>query len=356
LPGKLRMGLDWFIPPKIDGEDETLADFITRRLGAEALDKIAEPLLAGIYNAEADRQSVLATFPRFRDIEEKHGSLIRGMLAAKKMRSPQPSTNGRGPLSAFVSFRGGMGELVDKLLTQLHGALHLEAGVTGLARQENGYTLTLASGRTLSAASVILTVPAFVAADLLRASAPVVANGLQQIRYVSTGTISLAYRRDSLDHPLNGFGVVIPHSERRAINAVTWTSTKFDHRAPDSHVLLRVFFGGSRTPHMMEVNDEELVGVVRGELRAVMGIKSAPTLHRIYRWWRANPQYDVGHLDRVAAIEDELPKGVFLAGSAYRGIGVPDCVRQGGEAAEIAGQYLVALFAQFKDSQESLRV
>lgn len=168
LPGKLRMGLDWFIKPKTDGADETLADFIRRRLGNEALDKIAEPLLAGIYNAEAEKQSILATFPRFRDIETKHGSLIRGMLAAMKNRPAKPASGGPRPPSAFISFRGGMTELVTRLLAELTGDLRLNAPVAGLDREREGYRLTLANGEQISARSVILAVPAYRAATLLR--------------------------------------------------------------------------------------------------------------------------------------------------------------------------------------------
>lgn len=333
LPGKLRMGLDWFIKPKTDGADETLADFIRRRLGPEALDKIAEPLLAGIYNAEAEKQSILATFPRFRDIETKHGSLIRGMLAALKNRPVKPASGGPQPPSAFISFRGGMAELVTRLLAELAGDLRLNAPVAALDRELNGYRLTLADGEQISARSIILAVPAYRAASLLRPHAPEAATGLDGIRYVSTGTISLAFRADEIGHPLNGFGIVIPRSEKRRINAITWTSTKFANRAPADHRLLRVFFGGPRTPAMMDLGDDELLVTVRQELREIMDITAEPVLQRIYRWINGNPQYDVGHLERVARIEAALPSGLFLTGSPYRGIGVPDCVRQGGEAA-----------------------
>jgi len=328
--GKLRMGLDLFIPPKEDDEDETLADFITRRLGEEALDKIAEPLLSGIYNAEAEKQSLLATFPRFRKIEGEHGSLIKGMLAARRARSsrPQPSTNGRRPPSMFISFADGMEELVEELRSRLTGDCRLNTTVERLERSVGGYTLALADGNRLSADAVILAVPAYVAARLIEDVAPKAALGLRQIRYVSTGTISLAYRASEVGHPLDGFGLVIPRSERRPINALTWTSTKFDERAPEGYVLLRAFFGGSRTPQMMEVGDQELVTVVRSELKALLGIDGRPIFHSIYRWPRANPQYDVGHLDRVAAIEAALPEGIYVTGSPYRGIGIPDCVHQ----------------------------
>jgi len=341
--GKLRMGLDLLIPRRKDGRDETLADFIRRRLGDEALDKIAEPLMSGIYNAEAEKQSVLATFPRFRDIEARYGSLIRGMLAAKRARASAPdsqSAEADKPASIFVSYRAGMNTLVDSLLGELDGDLRLNTAVTGMTMALDGYYELLTSGGMLRARAVILAVPAYAAAAILHAIAPDAAEALRQIRYVSTGTISLGFRRDEIDHPLNGFGIVIPRSERRPINAITWSSTKFDHRAPGNAALLRVFFGGSRSPEMMDKPDEELRAIVKQELAKIMGIHAEPIVERIYRWRRANPQYDVHHLERVAAIEAALPAGLLVAGSPYRGIGIPDCVHQGQQASDQVYSYL----------------
>ena len=338
--GKVRMGLDLLIPPRTDDGDETLADFISRRLGAEALDKIAEPLLSGIYNAEAEKQSIMATFPRFRHIERKHGSLIKGMIAARgaAARSAPPSGSGRAP-SIFVSFRDGMQELVEELVSRLHGDCRLGVEVEAIApaSHDNGqrdllnhprYALTLDDGSRLQTDAVILAIPAHHAAGLLQSLAPHAAQKLHAIRYVSTGTISLAYRSSEFNHPLDGFGVVIPRTEERSINALTWTSTKFDHRAPDNHVLMRAFFGGSRSPHMMDVDDETLLATVRREIGQIMNEEASPLFHRIYRYYDANPQYDVGHLERVLAIEEALPPGIYVTGSPYRGIGIPDCVHQ----------------------------
>jgi protoporphyrinogen/coproporphyrinogen III oxidase len=335
--GKLRMGLDLVIPPRRDGGDESLADFIQRRLGREALDKIAEPLMSGIYNAEADRQSVLATFPRFRELEAKHGSLIRGMLAARQAHH-RPGNNGRSatgpPISMFMSLQGGMERLVEQLRSRLEGDCRLNTAVQHIERQTDGrYALSLDGGSRLTADAVVLAVPAYVAARLVRPLAPEAAADLDQIRYVSTGTLSLAFRREEVGHPLNGFGLVIPRSEGRAVNAVTWTSTKFERRAPSGAALLRVFFGGSRRPEMMARSDEELLAVIRAELKQLMGIDATPLFHRIYRWYEANPQYDVGHLERVAAIETALPPGLYVTGSPYRGIGIPDCVHQAQQTA-----------------------
>jgi len=334
--GKLRMGLDLFIRPKPDDNDETVAQFIKRRLGSEAVDKIGEPLLSGIYNAEAEKQSLLATFPRFRAIEKEHGSLIRGMLGSRKASQKRnPSASDKAPkLSMFVSLKAGMEELVATLVPRLNGELQLGSRVDRLEQNGSNFLVTTEDGRVVEVDNVVLAVPTFVAASLLTELAPESAGELDNFRYVSTGTISLAYRRDTFEHPLNGFGFVIPRSEKRPINAVTWSSTKFTDRVPDGNVLLRVFFGGSRTPHMMDIDDEELTAIVRRELDELMGVRAEPLFTSISRWTDATPQYDVGHLDRVDLIEGGLPNGIHLTGSPYRGIGLPDCVHQGQMTAE----------------------
>jgi protoporphyrinogen/coproporphyrinogen III oxidase len=329
--GKLRMGLELFLPRKKDDEDESLADFVRRRLGKEALDKLAEPLMSGIYNTEAERQSLLATFPRFRAMEKKYGSLTRGMLTARKQRANTPPSK----YSTFTSFKNGMCELVDALLEKLAGDLRLNTGVEKINQNTNGaYTLDLASGETIEADAIIMSTPAYITADLLRPLAPKTADILSTVRYVSTGTISLAFRRSDIKHPLNGFGLVIPRSEKRPINAVTWSSQKFNYRAPEDYVLMRAFFGGSRSVESMGLDDTELLNMVGQQLRELLGIEAQPLFHRIYRWHRANPQYDVGHLDQIDTAEATLPTGVYITGNAYRGIGVPDCVRQAQELVE----------------------
>jgi len=340
--GKLRMGMDLFIPRRQDDEDETLADFVRRRLGSEALDKIAEPLMSGIYNAEAERQSLLATFPRFRELEKSYGSLTKGMLAAQRARkssaAPPAGIPGNRPLTAFVSFRDGSGELVNGLVASLSGDLRLNTGVERIERTPGGYLLYLNDGATVAAQAVILAIPSFAAAALVQPMAPAAAQLLTAIRYVSTGTISLAYRLSDVRNPLHGYGLVVPSSERRPINAVTLNSVKFEQRAPQGCLLLRAFFGGSRSPQSMELDDTTLCAAVRSELRSLLGIDAEPLFYRIYRWHRANPQYDVGHLARVAAIEAALPAGLWVTGSPYRGVGIPDCVKQ---AKETVGSALV---------------
>lgn len=227
-----------------------------------------------------------------------------------------------------------MSELVNELHAKLRGDLRLGTSTRAVRPLPDGrYVLYLGDGTQVTADTVVLAVPAYVAAHLIQGWAPTAARQLNGIRYVSTGTISLAYRREDVAHPLNGFGLVIPRSESRAINAITWTSTKFSGRAPAGHVLMRVFFGGSRHPEMMELDDDALLATVMAEQKELLGIESKPYLHRIFRWHRANPQYDVGHLERVTTIEASLPRGLYVTGSPYRGIGIPDCVHQGQQTA-----------------------
>ncbi len=326
LWGKLRVGLDMFIPRRRDPTDESLADFVRRRLGAEALDVLAEPLLAGVYNAEPERQSILATFPQFPALEKQYGSLIRGIRATRHERVPDSTP-------PFISFQSGAQEIITALVTQLTGGLRLDAAVQRIQHIEDAYVLTLNEGTSLQADAVILATPANVTAALLRESAPEAATLLSAIRYASIGTIYLGFRRSEVPHLLNGFGLVIPGSERRRIDGMTWTSSKWNHRAPSGYVLLRVFFGGPYTRDMMDLDDTDLLAVIRDELRSLLGIEATPTFQRTYRWQNGYPQYDVGHLERVAAIESSLPRGLYVAGSSYRGVGVPDCIKQGQAAA-----------------------
>ncbi|MCL5110034.1 MAG: protoporphyrinogen oxidase [Chloroflexi bacterium] len=341
--GKLRMGLDLVLPARRDSGDESVASFVRRRLGGEALDKIAEPLMGGIHVSDPERQSILATFPRFRDIERKHGSLVRGMLAARRAR---PAKSGK-ELPMFMTLRGGLGELVDALSQSAAGARCL-FGQRALAVQPTeagAYRVVLDDGGVLRADQVVLAVPARVAAELVRGFAGELSARLRSLRYVSTATVSLGYRRSSLSRPLDGFGFVVPTKEGRRITGCTWSSTKFDDRAPDGHVLVRCFLGGAvdETPALLP--EDEMVALAREELRDLMGLKAEPVLSEVFSWRQAHPQYDVGHLRWLAEVEAlaaQLP-GLHLVGSSYRGVGLPDCIRSGKAA---AGLVLSATMAE----------
>lgn len=349
--GKLRMGMELIIPPRREQGDESLADFIRRRLGSEALDKIAGPVMAGIYVADPERLSLQSTFPMFAEMEQKYGSLIKAMRASKKSphgphangaggrpiahgHSGGQSSAGGGPTSMFTSLRGGMQELVETLVAQLRGDVRLSSRVTKLRRVSSGFEVTLdsAPNQPLQTDAVVIATPAFVAADLLESVEPHLAALLRQVRYVSTATVSLGYRRADLGtySDLNGFGFMVPKSENRQILACTWSSTKFNHRAPADSGLLRVFVGGDNREHLVEkMPDEELFALVQSELKITMGITATPLVRRIFRWPKGNAQYDVGHLDRVTQMEQlaaTIP-GLYLTGSAFRGIGLPDCIK-----------------------------
>lgn len=327
--GKLRALCDLVIPARPAAHDETLANFVRRRLGSEMLDKVAEPLLGGVFNGDSETQSIQATFPQFPALEQKSGSLIRGMRAQPHA---QPSS-----VPPFISFETGTHELINALASALTGELRLNAPVQRLeATAHQTYRVILADQSVYEAETVILAAPASVTSGLLAETAPQTAQLLRMIPYVGVGSAYFAFPRAAVPHPLEGFGLVIPASEKRPIDGITWTSTKWTRRAPDETVLLRVFFGGPRSQATLTLSDEDLIPVLRAELHALFGITADPLLTRVYRWQEGYPQYTVGHLDRLEAAESALPEGLFLAGSAYRGVGVPDCVRQGQEAAQKA--------------------
>ncbi len=333
--GKLRMGMDLILPAKKDNTDEALGDFVRRRLGQEALDKIAEPLMAGIYNAEVDKQSILATFPRFREVEQQHGSLIRGMISQKaKAPSAPPAPGDKTRVSMFVSFKQGTEAFITALVTSLLGksniTLHTSSAVKAINTKQDGggYTITLQDGGVMEADDIVLTCPAKVAATLVDHLAKPAASLLAGIRYVSTGAMAVAVKLSDIEKPVNGFGIVVPSSENRPINAITVASTKFDHRAPEGYALLRVFFGGARSPKTMDLSDTEIESMVQAQLEDLVGLKAKPVFTRIQRWDGANPQYDVHHLDLCDKIDASLPSGIWVTGCSYRGVGMPDCVYQ----------------------------
>ena len=330
--GKLRMGMDLFIKPRKEDTDESLADFMRRRLGNEALEVLGEPMLAGIHVSDAETLSLKATFPRFHDIERKYGSLTKGMIAARKNRPP---TKGK-KMSMFVTMKGGLQRFANAIADTLDDVNIITGQKVHTVQEhvENGYIVALEDGTNLQADHVILATPSYIAANLLDDKHSELKDMLNAIRYVNTATISLGYEASTFDHPLDGFGFVIPRTEPTKLLACTWTSTKFNHRAPDNHVLLRVFVGGPRRQEHVELDDDTLIQMVRDELKTIMGITATPTITRVFRWVKSNPQYDVGHLDRVGRMEALCPDGIYLTGSAYRGVGLPDCTHQGQLMAE----------------------
>jgi len=333
-PGKMRMGMELFVPPRKDLKDESLAEFVTRRLGRECLEKIAEPLVAGIHTSNPDNMSVLATFPRFIDMERKSGSLIKGMVAAMKKMPPQ---NPSGPkMTYFMSLKGGMQELVRGCVSFI-GEERVKTGtaVVSVVKRDSGYRLAFGDGSTADFDAVVLATPSYVTKDILKSADKELCSRLSAIEWSSSATISLAFRKDDIKKSLPGFGFIVPRVENRRINACTWSSVKWSHRAPEDTLLIRSFVGGGHHEELVSLGDMELVNIVLEELREIIGLSAEPVFSKVYRWFKGMPKYTVGHLERIAAIDEKLKehKGLFLIGCSYRGIGMGDCVKSGFDAA-----------------------
>jgi oxygen-dependent protoporphyrinogen oxidase len=332
--GKLRMACEVVIPRGTGDEDESIAAFVRRRFGEEAADYLAEPLLAGIHAGDAERLSLRALFPRLLDAERTAGSVIRALRALRVKPSPQ---------GAFVSLPGGVGELAEALAAALApGTLALSARVSEI-RRAGAYTIESGGGR-VEAQAVVLAVPAYVAASLLRGFDMRLASLCDGVPYASTATVALGYRRDQVSHAMHGSGFVVPRVERRPLLAATWVTSKWPGRAPDDHVLLRGFLGGGRDPRRLDAADDALVALAQEELTQLMGISGVPLFTRLFRWPRQSPQYEVGHLQRVAAIDERLASipGMFVTGSGFRAIGIPDCIADGRETAARAAAFVQA--------------
>lgn len=335
--GKIRMILEPFIPPRKDFEDESLADFVSRRLGREALDKMLGPVLAGIYNTDPETQSILTTSPVMREMEREHGGLFKGALA--RMRSRKDKSVEDPPRPRFMTFSEGAQVLVDELASQLSAQILMGYPVVSLGKNGHGYQVILKDGRELSANAVILASPANQSAEILDDLAPESAGLLRKIKHENIGTAALIYKKGQIDIPYDINGLMIPRREKRRIDAVTWTTNKPLDRAPAGYEMLRVFFGGA-DPSLVNLSNAQILQAIRDELEDIFGIKAEPLHTAVFCWPDSFPQAFVDHLDLVSEIENSLPPGIFLAGSSYRGIGVPDCVRQGQSSADQALDYL----------------
>ena len=333
--GRLRAGCELLVPARAGGEDESIAQFVTRRFGAEAYDWLVEPLLSGIYAGDGRALSLTATFPQLAALEREQGSILRSML-----RRPRGGAtgSGNGP-TGFVTPAGGLGEIVDALMARLPlGAVRCGTAVAAIARGHSRYQVTLADGSTIAAERLLLATPAHVSARLVEPLEPALARELTAIPFVSTATVSLAYPAAAVPRPLDGYGYVSPRAEGGPIVACTWTSNKFPDRVPAGSVLVRFFIGRAGQEAIVDESDERLVALARDELARLCGVTAPPALARVFRWPRSIPQYVVGHqarLERIAALAAAQP-GLLLAGASYRGVGVPDCVASGWAAADAA--------------------
>ncbi|MCX7770260.1 MAG: protoporphyrinogen oxidase [Proteobacteria bacterium] len=333
-PGKIRMGLELFIPPKKDDSDESLAQFVTRRLGRECLEKIAEPLVAGIHTSNPDNMSVKATFPRFIEMEKKYGSLIKGMVQAMKNK-PAPQQNAK-KMTYFMSLKKGMEQLVEACKKFIgEDRIITNKQVVSITKDNAKFIIKTNDNFEDDYDYIIAGTPSYTTADIIKGFDPDLAKLLSRIEWSSSATISLAYKRDDINVDLKGFGFIVPKIENRRINACTWSSIKWSYRSPDDHILIRSFVGGGHHEELVNEGDEKLVDIVREELRDIVGIKAQPVLSKVYRWYNGMPKYTVGHLERIQEIDNYLKKhpGLYLIGCSYKGIGIGDCVKSGFDVA-----------------------
>jgi oxygen-dependent protoporphyrinogen oxidase len=337
--GKLRMAAELLMPRGDTDVDESLGAFVRRRLGSEALERVAQPLLGGIYAADPDKLSLISTMPRFKEMEKSHRSVIWAMWSEQRRRARKREGGSGARWSLFVTLAGGMQELVDAIAQRLpQASARLNTAVTSLFPRESKQRWQIATGTNeiLEADGIILATPAFHSAQILASAAPEAAKDLSSIAYASSATISLAYRNRDFPRMPDSFGFVVPAIESRRIMACTFSSLKYPGRASEGHVLLRAFVGGNLQPDLFDDNDTTLERNVRAEIASLLGIDAEPLLVRIQRHRNSMPQYHVGHQARIQRIESALGKhpNLALAGSAYHGVGISDCVRTGEEAAE----------------------
>ncbi len=357
-PGKFRMAMDLFIPPKTvpEGElnDETLESFVVRRMGRECLDRLAEPLVGGVHASDPAVMSLAATFPRLLEMEQNYGSLMRGFLNARKkveeMRKKYPPKPGAKPRTFFTSFTRGM-RVLPEGMADAAGREHITTGkgVHKIERTDDGaWRVTFEDGSSDTGDAVIVATESWAAEKLVRGVDNDITVALSGIPSSSSATVSMAFEEEGFGVDTNAFGVLCPLVENRALMAATFSSTKWPGRAPAGKVLMRGFVGGPHNQAIMEKSDEELAGIVLEELRGIIGVPkdAKPLFQRVFRWHLGMPQYTMGHLDRVETIEERCAAipGLALAGGGYRGVGLPNCI-EGGErgVTKVLGEWGIEL-------------
>jgi protoporphyrinogen/coproporphyrinogen III oxidase len=328
---KLRMGLELFRAPKMRAADESVAEFIEEHYGSEAVDYLAEPLLSGVYGGNPCALSVRSVLPRFAELAERYGSLTRGVLAERaRARAKGPAQ----PL--FRTLKGGLGQMVDAVSRAIAGSAEIRQGrAEAVERTASGFRVRMA-GDWLEAKSLVLACEAHSAAPLLNGVDGRLAELLGMVPYSSSMTVALGFQAADFARPPVGFGFLVPSKDRRKLVACTWVGTKFSHRVPPDKIVARCFLGGMDGAAVLEESDESIVAAVTAELREIAGVTARPVFSRIFRWPRSMAQFTVGHRVRQSEVEARVADipGLHLAGNAYQGIGIPDCIRLGRAAAE----------------------
>ncbi|OIO39047.1 MAG: protoporphyrinogen oxidase [Candidatus Omnitrophica bacterium CG1_02_46_14] len=345
VTGKFRMMCEPLISRNKNSGDESVGSFIRRRFGRECLDRVGQAMIAGIYTGDPDRLSILATMPRFKELEKQYGSVIRGLMAKAKNKSGNYET-ARGPrYSLFLSFRDGMETFVNKLSSKIpQNFVRLRCPIKEVVwdPQSKNWRVITSSGENRVFDAVCSTISSKITSGLVRKSFPALSNELGRILYESVATINFAFRREDIRHPLNGFGFVVPRIEESPLVACSFSSQKFENRAADDKTLLRVYVGGAFGRSLFQKSDQELESLALGELSRFLGIVSKPLFSVLSRYPETMVQYEPDHLGLVSKIEDQLKEwpGLFVAGSSFKGVGIADCVRDSEKQAENILEYL----------------
>jgi oxygen-dependent protoporphyrinogen oxidase len=338
VAGKVRCLEEFFIPARATSHDESLAEFTRRRLGSEILDRIVQPLVGGIYTSDPEQLSLMATLPRFVEMERKYGGLIKSAWRTRKSQPDAEREAAGARYGLFMTLRDGMSQLIGALADEVRrvATIHLNSCVTSVTTKTDCIVELAFDQRVEQFDAVICAVSAYATANLIDQSAPELSGLLRQIPYASSAIVVSGHNLADIRHPLDSFGLVIPHVERRKILAVSFLNRKFPQRAPEGKAILRTFVGGAMQPELLELNDDELRHVVREELRELLGVGGEPDFEVVTRYSRAMPQYHVGHLDLVRRVREAASAvgGFHLAGNAYDGVGIPDTIQSGEMAAE----------------------
>ena len=343
--GKLRMAMDLYLPRCRGVHEESVEQFVKRRLGTEAFTRMAQPMIGGVYTGDAKHLSLKATLPQFLEMEQEYGSIIKALIARKKQSKAEMSGTSGPRYSLFLSLESGMQMLIDALVERLHpDSVKIETEVDRIEQlvSREGWRIHLNNQENINADVVCIAIPAPRAATIIKTVVPELSKLLISIPYASSAAVNLAFPRIGVEHPLNGTGFVVPATERHSILGCTFSSVKFAGRAPADKVLLRAFVGGALQPNHLLQSESEMVESVLKDLREPLGINGKPTLAIVSRHSDAMAQYHVGHLDKAEKIEAQVGKlpGLALAGNAYQGIGIPDCIHSGEQAAHALLDYL----------------
>ncbi len=338
LPGKLRMACERFIPRRGAAGDESVASFVRRRLGPETLQRIAQPMIGGIYAADLEKLSIKAALPQFYGMEKEHGSVLRALWKGGLRAGAAGAEKASGPrYSMFLTPRFGMIRLVEVLARRmLEVDLKTSTPVAGIERSGQGWTVRSKQGEVFQADVLCVALPAHAAAALLKPAAPEAARDLEGIPCESAATVTLAFDKKDLPVPFSGFGFVVPGGKAGGVIGCTFSSQKFAHRAPSGTVLLRAFVGGALAPEAVGKENTVLESSVRALLKETLQVQAAPRVSVVHRYPKSMPQYHVGHLERVERIEKEIARlpGLAVTGNWSHGVGIPHCIHQAELAAE----------------------